>query len=221
MLETSSVQAATETVTLKNGKTYEVKVDDDDGMPVAAKSRQVKMEILGVLSLGSATSDTPQWVWLWKAKLRKKGNFTVTVTTPIDETISTSFETTGPGDITQQFFDSETYTTIWTWLDDSGTSWIPFVFSFEDTQSDKRFEITQWLRFDESEKAGFKLAATQIPQASSGQTFTKTETVDPPFDDRDWEIGHTAVQGDQMVLEYILSGETVENWSELITVQTF
>ena len=221
LLETSSVQAATETVTLKNGKTYEVKVHDDDGMPVAAKSRQVKMEILGVTALGSAASDSQQWVWLWIAKLRKKGNFTVTVTTPIDDTLSTSFETTGPGDITQQLFDSETYPTIWTWLDDAGTTWIPFVFSFEDTQSDNRFEITQWLRFDESEKIGFKLAATQMSQTSSGQSFTKTETVNPPFDDRDWELGNRSVHGEQAVLEYILSGETVEKWSELITVQSF
>ena len=55
-------------------------------------------------------------------------------------------------------------------------------------------------------------------ESDSGHAFTTTETVQPIFDDRVWKLGHTAAQGDQTVFEYVLSGETVENWTELITV---
>ena len=58
-------------------------------------------------------------------------------------------------------------------------------------------------------------------ESDSGHAFTTTETVQPIFDDRVWKLGHTAAQGDQTVWEYVLSGETVENWTELITVQSF
>jgi hypothetical protein len=58
-------------------------------------------------------------------------------------------------------------------------------------------------------------------ESDSGHAFTTTETVQPIFDDRVWKLGHTAAQGDQTVWEYILSDETVENWSEIITVQSF
>ncbi len=58
-------------------------------------------------------------------------------------------------------------------------------------------------------------------ESDSSHAFTTTETVQPIFDDRVWKLGYTATQGDQTLWEYVLSGETVENWSELITVQSF
>jgi hypothetical protein len=41
-----------------------------------------------------------------------------------------------------------------------------------------------------------------------------------PFDDRKWEVGHTADRENQIVVEWILPGETVQDWSELITLQS-
>lgn len=219
-LAVGTLEAATEQVTLKNGATYKVKVKN--GVPVAAKSRQVKMEFLGARVRTSPGSEAAEWEWVWSAKLRKKGTYTVTVTTLIDEAVSTSFEKSGPGTISQQFFNSQQYPTLWTWLDEPGTTWIPFTFSFDDLDSDRAFEITQWQRFDAPQKAAFRdVAADLLSRLKPGQAFKKTETVNPPFDDRDWALGHRSVQGDQAVREYILSGETIENWSELITVQSF
>jgi hypothetical protein len=217
-LAVGTLEAETEQVTLKNGITYEVKVDD--GVPVGAESRQVKMDTLGAMPTHSTGSDAPEWVWHWQAKLRQKGTFAVTVTTPIDETLSTSFDKSGPGEISQEFFNSKQYPTLWTWLDEPGTTWIPFIFSFDDLDSDRTFEITQWLRFDDPEKNWFKRSAAR-GRSISGQLFKKTETVNPPFGDRDWELGNRFAEGNRVVLEYVLSGETVENWSELITVQSF
>lgn len=41
------------------------------------------------------------------------------------------------------------------------------------------------------------------------------------FDGRKWEIGHSAESKDQGIREYVLKGETVDNWTELVTVQAF
>lgn len=40
-----------------------------------------------------------------------------------------------------------------------------------------------------------------------------------PLDERDWDEGHSASQGGQSVAEYVLPGESVQGWSELVTVQ--
>ena len=41
------------------------------------------------------------------------------------------------------------------------------------------------------------------------------------LDNRNWKIGHPAGQGGVNIVEYVLEGETVENWSELVTWQYF
>lgn len=41
------------------------------------------------------------------------------------------------------------------------------------------------------------------------------------FDGRDWELGHQAGNSLIQVKEYVLVGETVHNWSELVTWQYF
>ena len=46
------------------------------------------------------------------------------------------------------------------------------------------------------------------------------EAIGPfPKDERDWKEGHAATSSNPIVIEYVLPGETVQNWSELITVQ--
>jgi hypothetical protein len=52
------------------------------------------------------------------------------------------------------------------------------------------------------------------------QSLTVSESVGPfPKDEREWQEGYSAAQGDQMILEYVLPDETVEDWSELVSVQ--
>jgi hypothetical protein len=52
------------------------------------------------------------------------------------------------------------------------------------------------------------------------QTLNIAERVGPfPKDERDWKEGHSAQQGNHTILEYVLPGETVQNWSELVSVQ--
>ncbi len=46
------------------------------------------------------------------------------------------------------------------------------------------------------------------------------ERVGPfPKDERDWKEGHSSKGANPLILEYVLPGETVQNWSELVTVQ--
>lgn len=52
------------------------------------------------------------------------------------------------------------------------------------------------------------------------QTLGIKEAVGPfPKDDRDWQQGHSDGEGNRFLLEYVLPGETVQDWSELVSVQ--
>lgn len=41
-----------------------------------------------------------------------------------------------------------------------------------------------------------------------------------PKDDREWKEGHSAVKDNQTIIEWVPPGETVQNWSELVTLHT-
>ena len=148
LLGTTAAKAQTETVKLKNGKTYEVRTKH--GLPLNFESNQIKVTNVG-LTGSTKKSDKMQFLWFLSAELREKGKFVVTVTTPLDETISTTFECNGRGKIFQTFLGSAEYPALWALLEEPGTSWIPFVFSFEDKGSGKKFEVTQWSKFDSAE----------------------------------------------------------------------
>ena len=47
------------------------------------------------------------------------------------------------------------------------------------------------------------------------------EYVTPVFDNRSWELGFSQNQGEVIFEEYVLVGESVENWSELVSIQFF
>jgi hypothetical protein len=47
------------------------------------------------------------------------------------------------------------------------------------------------------------------------------ETVDLIFDGRAWKNGYEAHNASQAITEYVLEGETVENWTELVTAHHF
>jgi len=149
--ETSSSE--TKTITLKNGKTFEV--ETKRGLPLPYNSREIRILNIGtqaaipVLPSGNEGQAAKiPWIWALTAELKGKGSFTVTVTTPIDEKLSTTFEAKGPGKISQTFFPQADYPTMWEGIEDPGTHWFPFHFSFEDKTSKKRFEFTQWAQQD-------------------------------------------------------------------------
>jgi hypothetical protein len=164
------VHAASETVTLENGQTYEVETDKR-GEPVRAKNRQVQMTLLDPDVTKSTSSESPVYAWKWSARIKAKGTYKVTVTTPIDDAVSTSFEVVGRSDVEREFFNSEEYPTLWAWLNDSETTWIPIVFSFEDTKSGKSFELTQWKLFD----GPFKKAVVKAAYAATGLVVTESD----------------------------------------------
>lgn len=39
------------------------------------------------------------------------------------------------------------------------------------------------------------------------------------FDSRTWKVGHQASSKNQIMVEFVLDSETVENWTELVTTQ--
>lgn len=43
----------------------------------------------------------------------------------------------------------------------------------------------------------------------------------PQFDGRNWKLGWSQNVGEGVFEEYVLDGETVQNWSELVTIQFF
>ena len=49
------------------------------------------------------------------------------------------------------------------------------------------------------------------------QSIGNEDTYSIKFDGRNWHIGHHQDLGNQEILEYVLEGESIENWSELIT----
>lgn len=51
-------------------------------------------------------------------------------------------------------------------------------------------------------------------------TQVENSPVQFSFDDRAWEQGFTANTPDSSITEYVLKGENVDGWSELVTVQT-
>ncbi len=55
----------------------------------------------------------------------------------------------------------------------------------------------------------------------SSFTAYAAERATPEFDNRHWNLGWSQNTGDSIFEEYTLEGETVENWSELVTIQFF
>jgi hypothetical protein len=141
--------AATEHVVLKNGKSYDVQTTK--GFPLPFKNDQV--EITGISALFNPEG---YHEWSFHARLHRKEDYTVSVSTPIDDSISTSFDCAGPGEVIETFFDSERYPTVWRWFREPGTSWIPFVFHFREKHSGNEFEATQWTKFGEPAKASIR-----------------------------------------------------------------
>ena len=51
--------------------------------------------------------------------------------------------------------------------------------------------------------------------------ITPANAQTPGFDGRGWAVGHRQSNGTQTLIEYVLPGQNVENWRELVTSQVF
>ena len=134
-------------VTLKDGKTYGV--ETVRGLPVRFSNDQIRVQDLGTEArLTPGNVNAPPFVWLLRGELIARGQFAVTVTTPLDGSASATLEATGPGRIMLRFLPQADYPLIWEGIDQPGVHWFPFHFMFEEKQSKKRFEFTQWAQMD-------------------------------------------------------------------------
>lgn len=133
-------------VTLRDGKTYEV--ETFRGLPKNHSSSDIRVRGLGIAAAFTRDhTDAPPFEWALEAALLAKGQFEVTITTPLDSSASehlSAYTST----ITLHFFPRSKYPRIWEGIDQPGVHWFPFHFVFEEKQSSKRFEFTQWAQID-------------------------------------------------------------------------
>ena len=143
-----SAEAQT-TVTLRDGKTY--RVETANGLPVRFANDQIRVRDLGITArfLPDKPDATP-YVRILVAELLARGQFSVTVTSPLDSTAIATLGATGPGRIMLRFFPQVDYPLIWEGIDAPGVHWTPFHFVFEDSEAEKRFEFTQWAQIDDA-----------------------------------------------------------------------
>ena len=147
LLTANAVTADTTVVKLKDGKEY--KIETDRGMPTPFQNEHIRVHDLGIsVSITLDNLDAPPFVRVLKAVLHTEGDYTVTVTTPLDSKASARLEAKGPGRIMLNFFPQADYPLVWEGIDQPGVHWFPFHFVFEDKQSDNRFEFTQWAQMD-------------------------------------------------------------------------
>jgi len=134
---------------LNDGKTYEV--ETVRGLPVRFTNDQIRVQDLGSTArFAPGEAYAPSHVRVLVADLIATGQFEVTVTTPLDSSASATLKAIGPGRITLRFFPQADYPLIWDGYDQPGVHWFPFHFVFEEKQSKKRFEFTQWAQMDYS-----------------------------------------------------------------------
>jgi hypothetical protein len=157
-----TADAQSQHVTLPNGRTFEVATER--GLPRRFRSNDIQVRDLGITARIEAadSGNVLPFMWLIQARVRAAGHFRVTITSPLDDTLSSTFEFTGPGDLRQSFFPAADYPTIWAGLDSSGTDWFPFRFEFLDAASQKRFEFVQWAQLDSATMAESRRTVEQV-----------------------------------------------------------
>ena len=181
-------------VTLPNGKTFEVATDK--GLPRRFKSNDIQVRDIGITArFTAADSMSPlPFVWVVLARVKARGHFSVTITSPLDDTVSTTFEFTGPGDLVQSFFPAADYPTVWAGLEASDTSWFPFRFEFVDSASERRFALMQWAQLDAATLAEGRQMVEQLRQRMRQLEQRRDST---PPQERSHRPGHSV----QPVLE--------------------
>lgn len=144
----SAELAAQTTVTLRDGKTYQV--ETVRGLPVRFANDQIRVQDLGITArFVPGKPDVSPYVRVLVAELLARGHFIVTVTSPLDSAATATLGATGPGKIMLRFFPQADYPRIWEGIDAPGVHWFPFHFVFQEKQSENRFEFTQWAQIDD------------------------------------------------------------------------
>ena len=148
LLVSASSFADTTAVTLPDGTTHTVPTSQ--GQPLGFKDKSIAVENLGITAtFGPDADDASPFEWMLKAKLKAKGRFSVTVTSPLDATATETLQVAGPGNITLQFLAQAKHPNVWAGIDEPGVHWFPFHFVFQEDGVSRRFEFTQWAKIDD------------------------------------------------------------------------
>jgi hypothetical protein len=147
----AALEMQIEQVTLRNGKSYSVPVKD--GMPEA-----VRNEHLAFTGLGPMYSPSLGFRFVTQFALKEQGPFTVRVTSALAPDKSLLFQCSGPGEVTEYLFSKGSEPSMFTWVQEEQTSWIPFTFTFQNVESKATFEVTQWVRLGRDAKETFRKA---------------------------------------------------------------
>jgi len=138
-------------------------------MPIRFKSKEIEVSDLALHAAANLDGDAPlPYSWMLFAQVLVPGAFVVKVTTPLDESASTSFEFTGPGKLAQGLFDCSTYPKVCVGLDKPGTHWYPFHFTFEPRDGGKGFDLDQWARMDQLNLEELEEVVAQAKREFSG-----------------------------------------------------
>ena len=150
-----------EKVTLKNGKVFAV--ETKNGMPMAAKSEKTSgITIAPIvapakeLTLSKPIQGKVACLWMFTGKLTATGNYKVAVSSPLDDSISGSFDAKGPGQFYFQGVEQSEAPAAWAWVDEPGDSWIALTLTFTEEISKQSFQLTQWHKFGTNQKAAVK-----------------------------------------------------------------
>ena len=150
-----------EKVTLKNGKVFTV--ETTNGMPMTVKSDKTSGITIApiVASAKELTLSKPiqgkvACLWIFTGKLTAAGDYKVAVSSPADESISSSFNAKGPGQFYFQGVERNEAPAVWAWVDEPGDSWIALTLTFTEEVSKQSFQLTQWHKFGTKQKATVK-----------------------------------------------------------------
>jgi hypothetical protein len=150
-----------EKVTLKNGKVFTV--ETKNGMPLAAKSDKInRITIAPIvapakeLTLSKPIPGKVACLWMFTGELVVPGNYKISISSPLDESISGSFNAKGPGQFYFQGVEKGETPAVWAWVDELGDSWVALTLTFTEEVSKQTFQITQWHRFGTNQKAAVK-----------------------------------------------------------------
>ena len=141
---------AGETITLKNGKSFVV--ESKNGMPQAVDNSNFKTIGIGPAFMKDPKTDEITTFWVFNGTIKVVGEYTLVITTPLDESIKTELAVKGPGSFYHQGLSKIAAPTAWAWLQDPGDSWVPFILTFKNADQSKSFEIMQWSKFDAKTK---------------------------------------------------------------------
>lgn len=159
---------AGEKVTLKNGKEYVVETDKD-GLPLMPQSDKVDSILIipRFMPAREYKSSKPlvgnvAHVWMVRGRLRVKGRYMVTVSSPFDGSIQAVFPANGEAEFGCQGIEMTEAPAAWEWLEEPGDSWFALTLTFTELDTKESFEVTRWLKFKTMIKAKMKESIRKV-----------------------------------------------------------